>query len=267
MPLFDTHAHMMNPAYKDDWDAFLARTLQNCGGIMNVGCNAYGIERAVALAEEHPQMIASVGLHPTDAKDRTDALWQRIEELALHPKVRAIGETGLDYHWDTATPEEQKALFIEHIELAKRVKKPLIIHDREAHRDCCDVLWQNGAEEVGGIFHAYSGSVEMMQEVVAHNFYIGLGGVVTFKNAKMPKLVAQAVPLDRLLLETDCPYLTPTPYRGERNEPSYAMYAAEEIARLRGVSVEEILEATWQNALRIFQLSPQFPKEILDEAV
>ena len=135
------------------------------------------------------------------------------------------------------------------------MKKPLIIHDREAHRDCFDILWQNQAEEVGGVFHAYSGSVEMMHEAIAHQFYIGLGGVVTFKNAKTAKEVAKAIPLDRLLLETDCPYMTPTPFRGKRNEPSYVQYVAQEIANLRDMSIDEVCHATWENACRLFSQS------------
>lgn len=261
MPLFDTHAHLMNPAFEEDYDEFMARTLKACGGIMNVGCNMRGARLAVESARKYPSIIASVGLHPNDAKDWNEKDWAQIEAWAEEDVVHAIGETGLDYHWDTATPEEQKALLKLHIDLAKKVNKPLIIHDREAHRDCLDELWKHGAEEVGGILHAYSGSVEMLDEVLEHNFYIALGGVVTFKNAKKPKEVAKAVPLDRLLLETDCPYLTPTPYRGKRNEPAYTQYVAEEIANLRGIPVEEVIEATWQNALRVFKLPANFPHD------
>lgn len=255
--LFDTHAHLMEEAFIDDYDAFLGRTLSGCGGVINVGCSPQDAQTAVNTAIAHPTLLAAVGLHPQDAHLYDASHLEAIRTLAQDPCVRAIGETGLDYHWKDAPPAKQKWLFAAQIELARQLNKPLIIHDREAHRDCLDVLWANGAEAVGGVMHAYSGSVEMMQEVIAHHFYIGLGGVVTFKNAKTAKRVAQEVPLDRLLLETDCPYMTPVPFRGKRNEPAYTRYVAAAIAELRGVSYEEILEATWQNACRLFRLDPE----------
>ena len=241
--LMDTHCHVMDPAFADDYDEVLARTL-TLRAVVNIGCNFEDAEAAVALAEKEPQVYAAVALHPEDARKYDEANWQRLCELAKHPRVVAIGETGLDYHWDTATPEEQKILLAKHIALAKELSKPLIIHDREAHRDCFDALC---------VFHAYSGSVEMMHEAVAHGFYIGLGGVVTFKNAKTAKEVAKQVPLDRLLLETDCPYMTPVPFRGRRNEPSYVRYVAEEIARLREIDVNDLCRITWENACRLFK--------------
>ncbi len=252
--LMDTHAHLMDNAFSEDYEEVLSRTL-SLQAVINVGCNFEDAEAAVSLAEKEEKIYAAVSLHPEDAKKFDEKKWERLVALAHRPSVIAVGETGLDYYWDTATPEEQKALFIRHIELAKALKKPLIIHDREAHRDCFDILWQNQAEEVGGVFHAYSGSVEMMHEAIAHQFYIGLGGVVTFKNAKTAKEVAKAIPLDRLLLETDCPYMTPTPFRGKRNEPSYVQYVAQEIANLRDMSIDEVCHATWENACRLFSQS------------
>lgn len=252
--LMDTHAHLMDKAFEEDYDAFLERSLK-LRAIINVGCNFDDAEKAITLAERHENIYAAVSLHPEDARQFDETRWARLVELAQHPSVIAVGETGLDYHWDTATPEEQKEVFARHIALAKALKKPLIIHDREAHRDCFDWLWQHGAEEVGGVFHAYSGSVEMMREAIEHHFYIGLGGVVTFKNAKVAKQVAKEIPLDRLLLETDCPYMTPVPYRGKRNEPIYTQYVAQCIAELRGISFEEVTYQTWQNACRLFNVA------------
>lgn len=250
--LMDTHCHLMDPAFTEDYDEVLARTraLHAC---INIGCTFSDAEAAVALAEREPQVYAAVALHPENAREYTEDSWQRLTTLAGHPRVVAIGETGLDYHWDTATPEEQKVLLARHIELAKALDKPLIIHDREAHRDCFDALWAGGAEAVGGVFHAYSGSVEMMHEAVEHGFYIGLGGVVTFKNAKTAKEVAKTVPLDHLLLETDCPYMTPVPFRGKRNEPSYVRYVAECIAALREMDVSDLCRITYDNACRLFK--------------
>ena len=151
--LMDTHCHVMDPAFADDYDEVLARTL-TLRAVVNIGCNFEDAEAAVALAEKEPQVYAAVALHPEDARKYDEERWQRLCELAKHPRVVAIGETGLDYHWDTATPEEQKILLAKHITLAKELSKPLIIHDREAHRDCFDALWAGGAEEVSGVFHA-----------------------------------------------------------------------------------------------------------------
>lgn len=255
--LFDTHAHLADEAFAEDRSAVLERTMAACGAVMTIGCESVAdFEANIALAESHPRIYAAVALHPSDAPIDSPEVRARIRELMAHPKVRAVGETGLDYHWMTSPKETQKALFAWHIELAREVQKPLLIHDREAHRDTLDTLWAHGAEEVGGVLHAYSGSVEMLDEILAHGFHIGLGGVVTFKNAKTAKAVAKAVPLDRLLLETDCPYLTPTPFRGKRNEPAYTRYVAETIAELRGIRYEEVLEATWANACRFYDVQP-----------
>ena len=251
--LCDTHVHLMDPAFSDDYDTVMAR-VHTLRAVINVGCNFDDAEAAVSLAEADPQVYAAVALHPEDAFRFDEIKWARLEELAAHPRVVAVGECGLDYHWDSSTPEEQARVLARHVDLARRLSKPLIIHDREAHRDCFDQLWAAHAEEAGGVFHAFSASVEMMQEAIAHGFYIGLGGVVTFKNAKVPKRVACEIPLDRLLLETDCPYMTPVPYRGKRNEPAYVEYVAREIASLRGMSYEALCEATWENACRLFKI-------------
>lgn len=251
--LMDTHAHLMDPAFSEDYDEVLARTL-GLRAAINIGCNFDDAEAAVASAHAHDNIYAAVALHPEDAPKYTDEGWTRLIELAQDERVIAIGETGLDYYWDTASHDEQQALLLRHIELARALKKPLIIHDRDAHRDCFDTLWRGHAEDIGGVFHAYSGSVEMMHEAVDHSFYIGLGGVVTFKNAKTAKEVAKAIPLDRLLVETDCPYMTPVPFRGKRNEPSYVRYVAQEIAQLRGITAEEVEQATYQNACRLFDV-------------
>lgn len=255
--LFDSHAHLLDEAFVPDFEEVMARTRQACGAVMNIGCEGLDdIQGAVQLAERVDTVFAAVALHPENEPDRSDALMTKICDLAHHPQVRAIGETGLDYYWMTASKEAQKALLKEHIDLAKAVQKPLIIHDRDAHRDSMDTLWANDAQAVGGVFHAFSGSLEMMEELLAHHFYIGIGGVVTFKNAKTIKRVAQAVPLDRLLIETDCPYLTPTPFRGKRNEPAYTQYVAEEIARLRDIPTETVIDAAWENACHLFRLDP-----------
>lgn len=253
--LFDTHAHILDEQFDNDRQEVIDRINEQMGLIVNVGCNLEDCHRTVALAEQEKKIYAAVGLHPNDAYLYTDALWEEICTLARHPKVVGIGETGLDYYWDDSTPEQQKELFIKHIDLAKALNKPLVIHDREAHRDTMTILKEQHAEKIGGIFHAFSGSPEMAKIVLDMNFYIALGGPVTFKNARKTVEVAAMVPLDRLLIETDCPYMTPVPFRGKRNEPVLVRHTAEKIAEIRGISYEEVLQATWENAKRAYKIS------------
>jgi TatD DNase family protein len=209
--LFDTHAHLNAEEYKDDLDEVISRAQE--AGVTNmvvVGFDRPTIERAMELVDHYDFLYASVGWHPVDAIDMTeeDLIW--IEELASHPRVVALGEMGLDYHWDKSPRDIQKEVFRKQIRLAKKVKLPIIIHNREATADILEILKEENAEEVGGIMHCFSGSPEVARECVNMNFYISLGGPVTFKNAKKPKDVAAEVPLDKLLIETDCPYLTPS---------------------------------------------------------
>ena len=252
MNLFDTHAHLMDSAYDEDKEEALKEAAE-LKLVINIGCDVPSSREALALAEQFPNFYAAVGIHPEEALKYSDEALKEIAKLAMHPKNKAIGEVGLDYHWDVPK-DVQKVAFEKQIALAKELKLPLIIHSREAHRDTLDILKACGAEEVGGVFHAYSGSVEMLDEVLAMNFYIGLGGVVTFKNAKKAVEVAKAVPMDRLLIETDCPYMTPVPYRGKRNHPKYVYYAAEKLAEIREVDVEEIIDQTYENGKRLFNI-------------
>ena len=252
MNLFDTHAHLMDSAYDEDKEEALKEAAE-LKLVINIGCDVPSSKEALALAERFPNFYAAVGIHPEEALKYSDEALKAIAELAKHPKNKAIGEVGLDYHWDVPK-DVQKVAFEKQIALAKELKLPLIIHSREAHRDTLDILKACGAEEVGGVFHAYSGSVEMLDEVLAMNFYIGLGGVVTFKNAKKAVEVAKTVPMDRLLIETDCPYMTPVPYRGKRNHPKYVYYAAEKLAEIREVDVEEIIDQTYENGKRLFKI-------------
>ena len=178
-----------------------------------------------------------------------------IEELANHPKIVAIGETGLDYYWDKSPKEIQQEIFRKQIQLAKKRKLPIVIHNREATEDVLTVLREEHAEEVGGIMHCFSGNIEQAQIALELNFYISLGGPVTFKNAKEPKEVAKLVPIDKLLIETNCPYLAPHPFRGKRNEPAYVKLVAEQIALLRDMTFEEIAEATTRNARKVFGIN------------
>src|SRR3954468_8747820 len=254
--LFDTHAHLNDDQYNEDLEEVITRAQSE--GVTNmvvVGFDRKTIQRAMELAENYEFIFACVGWHPVDAIDMTeeDLVW--IEELTAHPKVVAIGEMGLDYHWDKSPKDIQKEVFRKQIRLAKKVKLPIVIHNREATADIVDILKEEGAEEVGGIMHCFSGSPEVAKECIKMNFYISLGGPVTFKNAKKPKEVAAEVPLDKLLIETDCPYLAPHPYRGKRNEPAYVKLVAEQIAELKGISLADVAKKTTENAKKIFDIN------------
>lgn len=254
--LFDTHVHVNAEQFNEDLEEVIERAQE--AGVENmivVGFDRPTITRAMELVELYEFMFAAVGWHPVDAIDMTeeDLLW--IEELCAHPKVVAIGEMGLDYHWDKSPKDIQQEVFRKQIRLAKKVGLPIIIHNREATADIVSILKQEEASEVGGIMHCFSGSAETAMECIDLNFYISLGGPVTFKNAKKPKEVAAAVPLDRLLIETDCPYLAPHPYRGKRNEPSYVKLVAEQIAEIKQLTVEEVSQATTNNAKKLFGIN------------
>jgi TatD DNase family protein len=204
--------------------------------------------------EKYDFIYGSVGLHPHDAKDGDDRTLTELKRMAQHPKIVALGEMGLDYYWNHSPHEVQKEVFRKQIALAKELKLPIIIHDRDAHQDILNIVKEEGAKEVGGIFHCYSGSWPMAREVMKLGFYISLAGPVTFHNAQKPKEVAKEVPLDYLLIETDCPYLAPVPYRGKRNEPLYVAKVAEMIAEVKGIPVEKVAEATKENGKRVFRI-------------
>ncbi|MDH5164210.1 TatD family hydrolase [Heyndrickxia sp. FSL K6-6286] len=251
--LFDTHVHLNDSQYDLDLKEVI-QNAQNAGvkKMVVVGFDRPTINRAMELIETYDFLYASIGWHPVDAIDMTDEDLIWIEELTKHPKVVALGEMGLDYHWDKSPKEIQKEVFRKQIRLAKKVKLPIVIHNREATQDIVDILKEEDAQEVGGIMHCFSGSPEIARECINMNFYISLGGPVTFKNAKKPKEVALEIPLDRLLIETDCPYLAPHPYRGKRNEPAYVKLVAEQIAEIKGISFEEVAKQTSLNANKLF---------------
>lgn len=251
--LFDTHVHMNARDFFDDRDETIQRAFDaGVKYMVVVGFNRETIPLAIEIAEEYETIYAAVGWHPVDAVDMTDEDLAWIEELSAHPKVVAIGEMGLDYHWDKSPKEVQKQAFRKQIALAKKVNMPIIIHNREATQDIKEVLQEENAKEVGGIMHCYNDSAEYVQAFLDMNFYISLGGPVTFKNAVLPKDVAVDVPLDRLLMETDAPFLAPHPNRGKRNEPAYVKLVAEKIAELREMPFDELSKITTQNAFTFF---------------
>ncbi|MEI2666394.1 TatD family hydrolase [Rossellomorea sp. LJF3] len=254
--LFDTHVHLNAEQFDEDLEEVLSRAREaGVEKMVVVGFDRPTINRAMELIGQYDFLYAAIGWHPVDAIDMNDEDLAWIEELSQHPKVVAIGEMGLDYHWDKSPKDVQKEVFRKQIQLAKKVKLPIVIHNREATQDIVDILREEGAEEVGGIMHCFSGSPEIAQECVEMNFYISLGGPVTFKNAKKPKDVAKEIPLEKLLIETDCPYLAPHPYRGKRNEPAYVKLVAEQIAELKEVSLEEVEKITTENAIKLFNIN------------
>ncbi|MCK1999548.1 TatD family hydrolase [Psychrobacillus psychrodurans] len=252
----DTHVHLNADQYEEDLQEVINRALEaNVKKMVVIGFDRITIERAMKLVEQYSFIYAVVGWHPVDAIDCTEEDLKWIEELAAHEKVVGIGEMGLDYHWDKSPKDVQQILFRKQIRLAQKVKLPIIIHNRDATEDVIRILQEEEAHITGGIMHCYGGSVETAKQCIEMNFMISLGGPVTFKNAKKPKEVATKIPLENLLIETDAPYLAPHPYRGKRNEPALVTLVAEEIARLKGISVEEVAEVTTKNAELFFGIT------------
>lgn len=254
--LFDTHAHLDDSKFDDDRDEVIAKCKEEkVALILNAASNLTTSVKAINLADKYKCIYASVGVHPHDASEMDENSCMVLAELAeKNNKVRAIGEIGLDYYYDYSPRDIQKKRFAEQIDLAKQLKLPVIIHDRDAHEDTMNILKKSGVKEVGGVLHSFSGSVEMMRECLKLNMYISVSGPVTFKNAKKTVEVAKEVPLDMLLIETDSPYLTPVPHRGERNYPAYVRHVAEKIAALRDMPFEEIAQKTLENGKRLFHI-------------
>lgn len=253
--LFDTHAHLNAEQFDEDRDEVIARARENgVSTIVNVGFNRETIPTTLELAEKYDFIYAVVGWHPQDAINMKEHDLEWLEELTKHPKVVGLGEMGLDYYWDTSPRDVQAEVFRKQIRLARKLQMPIVIHDRDAHQDIIDILREEKAGEVGGIMHCFSGSYELAKMALDMNFYISFGGPLTFKNAKKPKEVAAQIPLDRILIETDCPYLTPHPFRGKRNESAYVKYVAEEMAQIHGLPFEELAKLTADNARRLFNI-------------
>ncbi|MFC4075556.1 TatD family hydrolase [Salinithrix halophila] len=254
--LFDSHTHLNDTQFDEDRDEVIRRAREEYGvtRIVNIGFDRETIPASLALAEAYDFIYTGVGWHPVEAVEMKAADLDWLEELCDHPKVVALGEMGLDYHWDKSPKGVQESVFRQQIRLAREVDMPIIIHNRKADEDVVRILKEEKADEVGGVMHCFSGDWAMAEECLTMNFYIGLGGPVTFKNAKQPKEVAKRVPLDRLLVETDAPYLAPHPNRGKRNESGYVRLVAETIAELRELPVEELAARTYENTCRLFRI-------------
>ena len=248
---FDTHAHYDSGAFNADREAVLS-ALPEAGVslVVNPGCEVRSSETAIALAERFAHVYAAVGIHPEDMGDMAEGDLDRIAQLARHEKCVAIGEIGLDYYWDASHKEEQKALFARQLDMALALDLPVIVHDREAHGDCLDIVRRY--ESLRGVFHCYSGSLEMAEELLRRGWYLGFDGPITYKNARKALEVLEICPLDRILIETDSPYLTPVPNRGKRNDSRNLVYITEKIAVVKGLTVDEIAAATMENGKRLF---------------
>lgn len=253
--LFDTHAHYDDEKFDLDRDETIKRAHENgVAYIINAGSDLKSSKRSVELAAMYDFVYAAVGIHPQEADIADEQALELLRKLCGSPKVVAIGEIGLDYYYDTVPKEVQKKIFIRQIHLARELGLPIVVHDRDAHEDSLNIVKGEKAGEVGGVFHCYSGSTEMARKLLNNNFYLSFGGVVTFKNARKVVEAVRYVPLDRLLIETDSPYLSPEPFRGKRNESAYVRYVAEKIAEIKGISYEEVASVTLNNAKRLFNI-------------
>ena len=254
MPIFDTHAHYDADQFASDREAVLtALPAAGVGLVVDPGCDVASSREAVALAERFDHVYAAVGIHPEDCDGCTDADFDAIRELCRREKVVAVGEIGLDYYWKENPPRDfQEQVFRRQIELALELDLPVIIHDREAHGDSLRIVLDYPG--LRGVFHCFSGSPEMAQELLKRGWYLGFDGPITYKNAKRAPEVAAITPMDRIVIETDAPYMAPVPFRGKRNDSRYLPYVVEKLAEWKGVTPEEMTDITWQNGKRLFGL-------------
>ena len=249
MKLADTHAHIYDEKFRDDFDEIMDRINNELDFVVSIGYDMESSEKSIALSEKYEKIYSVIGFHPTEIKKYSEEAEKKLEEMAKNSKVTAIGEIGLDYHWMEDPEDVQAQGFRVQMRLAEKVGKPVVIHTREALKDTLDILSE--FPRVGGILHCYPGSYESSKPFL-DRYYIGVGGTLTFKNNKKTKELVSMISMDRLVIETDCPYLTPVPFRGKRNEPIYTRYVAEEISRIKEIPVEEVVKITTENAKRIY---------------
>lgn len=251
--LVDTHCHLNHKDFNDDREDIFKEIEENMEFVVNIGYDLSSSRKSVEYAEKYKNVYATVGLHPTDIGDEWNPIVENaLLEMGKNEKVVAIGEIGLDYHWMTKNESVQKQWFREQMEIARKLNKPVVIHTREATEDTVKILKE--FPDLHGIVHCYPGSYEIAMEVIG-NYYFGIGGVLTFKNSKKMVEVVKKLPLERLVIETDAPYLTPEPFRGKRNLPEYVKYVVEKIAEIKGVSAEEVAKITNQNAKEVYKIS------------
>ncbi len=253
--LIDSHAHLEMPEFKKDLEAVIQRAkASGVEYIFTVGTEKKDWSRALEIAHSHSSIYAILGVHPHNAKEIDDQTYPVLKELCKNEKVKAYGEIGLDFFRNLSVPDIQLKRFREQVELAKELGLPIVVHDREAHQETMEILKSERAEECGGVIHCFSGDYEMAKVCMDMGFYISIPGSITFKNAESFREIVKKIPLRSLLVETDAPFLTPEPFRGKRNEPSYVRYTAQRMAEIKKVSLEKVAEATSENALRVYRL-------------
>lgn len=256
--IFDTHAHYDDEAFDDDRDALLNSLAdQGIEAVVNVGASLQSTRQTMELVERYPFVYGAVGIHPNETEVLTEEHMQWLKDVSASKKIVAIGEIGLDYYWDEPDREIQRRWFVRQLALAREVKLPVIIHSRDAAKDTLDTMRAEKAGDLGGVIHCFSYGVEMAREYLNMGFYLGIGGVITFNNAKKLKEVVEYMPLDKIVLETDCPYLTPVPNRGKRNSSLYLPYVVKTIARLKQVDEEEVIEVTSHSAKMMYRLETE----------
>ena len=254
--IFDTHSHYDDEAFDGDREELLTGLAgKGVGWLVNVGADMETSRQALGLAEQYEFIYAALGVHPSEVEGLTETDMDWIRENCRREKVVAVGEIGLDYHWPTPEPEVQRQWFIRQIGLAREVHLPIIVHSRDAAAETMEIIKKEKAHECGGVIHCYSYSPEMAKEYVDMGFYIGIGGVVTFKNAKKLVRTVEEIPMERIVLETDCPYMAPEPNRGRRNDSSQLIHVAEKIGELRGMEAQEVIRITAENAKALYRLA------------
>jgi len=256
--IFDTHAHYDDEAFDEDRDAVLRSLAQNgIEAVVNVGASIQTTKNTLNLIKRYPFIYGAVGVHPSESEELNEALIDWLRHVSGEEKVVAVGEIGLDYYWKEPDPEIQKHWFVRQIELAKDVDLPIIVHSRDAAKDTLDIIKSEQDGSLGGVIHCFSYSLEIAKEYLNMGFYLGIGGVLTFKNARKLKEVVEYMPVDRIVLETDCPYLAPVPYRGKRNSSLNLTYVADSIGQIKGISREEVEAVTTRNARNMYRINEQ----------
>lgn len=251
--IIDTHAHYDDKAFEEDRAEVLESMAgEGIGRIVNIGSSLGACKRTIQLMEQYDFIYGALGIHPTDSGELTESDIEWLKEQSALEKCVAVGEIGLDYYWDEPDREIQKKWFVRQLELAKEVKLPVVIHSRDAAQDTVDIMKAEQAQEIGGVVHCYSYSRELAKTFLDMGFYFGIGGVVTFNNGRKLKEVVEYLPMDRIVLETDSPYLAPVPFRGKRNDSSKLPYVVEQIANIKGISLEEVQQTTTQNAYNLY---------------
>ncbi len=255
MKIFDTHAHYDDEAFDKDRDELLrSLNAKGIGTVVNVGASIQSTKETLQLTRQYHFVYGAAGVHPNETGELNDNLMEWLRDITRENKIVAVGEIGLDYHWEEPEPEIQKYWFVRQLTLAREERLPVIIHSRDAARDTLDIIKAERAEETGGVLHCFSYGVDLAREYLQMGFYLGIGGVVTFHNARKLKEVVKYAPLDQLVLETDCPYLSPEPYRGRRNSSLNLIYVAEQIGQIKNIPADEVILVTSRNAKRLYRI-------------